>query len=127
MEQAAIAGTAITGVDIFGPPSRDAARLIAFYRDALGITPTALDPSGRAAEFELADGTTFGIWQPEEMPPSTGYSALFAVGDINAAVARFHKQGATLGDVFETSVCFMSLGQDPDGNQFGIHQRKRSD
>jgi predicted enzyme related to lactoylglutathione lyase len=124
MEPTVLARTTITGVDIFGPPSRDAARLISFYRDVLGMKPTALDPEGRAAEFELPDGTTFGVWQPSEMPPSGGYGALFAVPDIHAAVARFREQGASLGDVFETSVCFMSLGEDPDGNQFGIHQRK---
>ena len=42
------------------------------------------------------------------------------------AVARFRAQGAMLGDPFETPVCFMSFGTDPDGNQFGIHQRKKT-
>lgn len=117
------AGATIVGVDIFGPGTRDAGRLIAFYRDVLGMTPTALDESGRGAEFELADGTTFGVWQPDDAP-SAGFSALFAVTDINAAVARFRSQGATLSDPFETPVCFLSFGKDPDGNEFGIHQRK---
>ena len=112
----------IVGVDIFGPATRDAKRLIAFYRDVLGMTPTAVGDTG--AEFELADGTTFGVWQPEEGHTGGGYTALFAVADINAAVARFRAQGATLGDPFETPVCFMSFGKDPDGNEFGIHQRK---
>ena len=35
-------GAKIIGVDIFGPATRDAARLVAFYRDVLGMTPTAL-------------------------------------------------------------------------------------
>ena len=122
-----VSGTTIVGVDIFGPATRDASRLVAFYRDALGMTPTSLDPNGSGAEFTLADGTTFGVWQPDEAPPQAGgYSALFAVGDINAAVERFRKQGAELSDPFETPVCFMSLGKDPDGNEFGIHQRKKT-
>jgi predicted enzyme related to lactoylglutathione lyase len=102
-------------------------RLVAFYRDALGMTPTALDESGRGAEFTLADGTAFGVWQPDEAPSASGYGALFAVTDINAAVARFRGQGATLSDPLETPVCFMSFGKDPDGNEFGIHQRKNRD
>jgi predicted enzyme related to lactoylglutathione lyase len=118
-------GSTITGVDIFGPPTRDGKRLIAFYRDALGMTPTAEDPEGHGAEFEFADGTTFGVWEPGDGRAGVGYAALFAVGDINAAVARFRAQGATLGDPFETPVCFMSFGKDPDGNEFGIHQRKQ--
>jgi predicted enzyme related to lactoylglutathione lyase len=117
------AGTKITGVDIFGPATRDAKSLTAFYRDVLGMTPTAEQPTG--AEFELSDGTTFGLYQPVETPKeAAGYSALFAVGDINAAVALFRSRGAQLDDPFETPVCFMSLGKDPDGNEFGIHQRK---
>jgi predicted enzyme related to lactoylglutathione lyase len=122
MTSATSTGTAITGVDIFGPATRDAKRLIAFYRDVLGMTPTAAGETG--AEFELADGTTFGVWQPEEGHTGGGYTALFAVADIKAAVARFRAQGATLGDPFETPVCFMSFGKDLDGNEFGIHQRK---
>jgi predicted enzyme related to lactoylglutathione lyase len=78
---------------------------------------------GRGAEFELADGTTFGVWQPDDAP-AAGFGALFAVTDVNAAVARFRFQGATLSDPFETPVCFLSFGKDPDGNEFGIHQRK---
>ncbi|HEV8019878.1 MAG TPA: VOC family protein [Candidatus Lustribacter sp.] len=118
-------GTKIVGVDIFGPPTANAKRLIHFYRDVLGMTPTGIDESETGAEFELADGTTFGTWQPPQAPGAApGCQALFAVGDIKAAVALFRSRGAELSDVFETPVCFMSLGKDPDGNTFGIHQRK---
>jgi predicted enzyme related to lactoylglutathione lyase len=120
--------TTITGVDIFGPATKDAKRLIAFYRDILGMHPTGIDENESGAEFELADGTTFGVYQPPESPESgAGYAALFAVDDINAAVALFRSRGAKLGDPFETPVCFISLGEDPDGNEFGIHQRKSRD
>ena len=115
-------GSKIVGVDIFGAATRDAKRLVAFYRDVLGMTPTA--ESERGAELELADGTTFGVWQPDVPKTTTGYGALFAVPDINAAVARVRASGATLPDPFETPVCFMTFGTDPDGNEFGLHQRK---
>lgn len=119
------ASVTITGVDIFGPPSRDAKTLISFYRDVLGLVPTAIDETETGAEFELADGTTFGIWQPPAPPEkAAGYSALFAVSDIDAAVAEFRARGAKLNDPYETGVCFLALGVDPDGNTFGIHQRK---
>jgi len=124
---ASTAGTKIVGVDIFGPPTRDAKRLIHFYRDVLGMTPTAIDDGETGAEFELADGTTFGAWAPPQPPgDAPGCAALFAVGDINAAVKLFQSRGAELGDPFETPVCFLALGKDPDGNQFGIHQRKHA-
>lgn len=115
----------ITGVDIFGPETSDPQRLIAFYRDVLGMTPTTINPDGSGAEFELADGATFGVYRPPDATDGAGYGALFAVDDINAALSRFRAQGATLSDPIETPVCFISLGEDPDGNTFGIHQRKR--
>ena len=105
MESTAPAGATIVGVDIFGPATRDAMRLVAFYRDALGMTPTALDESGRGAEFTLADGTAFGVWQPDEAPSASGYGALFAVTDINAAVARFRS----------------SIGHKSEGLMFQVH------
>jgi predicted enzyme related to lactoylglutathione lyase len=124
--ESTVAGATIVGVDIFGPPTTNAKRLIAFYRDTLGMKPTAIDESESGAEFELADGTTFGVWEPGDGRAGAGYGALFAVTDINAAVERFRAQGATLSDPFETTVCFMSFGKDPDGNEFGIHQRKHT-
>jgi predicted enzyme related to lactoylglutathione lyase len=117
-------GATIVGVDIFGPATQDAKRMITFYRDVLGMVPVGIDDAMQGAEFEFADGTTFGVWQPPEPRSGEGYTALFAVKDINAAVARFRAPGATLSDPFETPVCFMSFGEDPDGNGFGIHQRK---
>ncbi|MFY9664394.1 MAG: VOC family protein [Candidatus Cybelea sp.] len=39
---------------------------IAFHRDVLGMTPTAVDDGGRGAEFTLGDGSTFGVWKPEK-------------------------------------------------------------
>ncbi|TAM60641.1 VOC family protein [bacterium] len=117
-------GASIIGVDILGPATTDASRLIAFYRDVLGMTPTKVQESG--AEFELPDGATFGVYAPEDASPGQGYGALFAVGDIDAAVARFRANGAQLSDPMETPVCFIAFGQDPDGNSFGIHQRKHA-
>jgi predicted enzyme related to lactoylglutathione lyase len=122
VKTSASAGAKIVGVDIFGPSTPNASRLVGFYRDVLGMTPTAANDRG--AEFELEDGTTFGVYQPEEAQEGGGYVALFAVRDINAAVEHFRANGAELSDPFETPVCFMSFGEDPDGNNFVIHQRK---
>lgn len=77
----------------------------------------------RGAEFTLADGTTFGVWQPDAGPQS-GATIMFAVDDIAAAVDLFRSRGAQLSDPHETPVCSMSFGCDPDGNGFMVHQRK---
>ena len=118
----AVAGTTVTGIDIAAYLVRDPQRAIAFYRDVLGMTPTAIDEQGRGAEFTLADGSTFGVWKPEDN--ETGGALMFAVGDINAAVATFRERGLELTDPTESPVCFMSFGADPEGNAIIIHQRK---
>ena len=117
----------ITGIDLFGLMTADPSRAIAFYRDVLGIEPTKVNEEGRGAEFTLPDGSTFGVWKDVEGGKKSGATVMFAVGDINAAVERFRALGATLSDAIETPVCFMSFGQDLDGNGIVIHKRKVKD
>lgn len=112
----------ITGVDLFGYFTSDPQRSIAFYRDVLGLEPTDINAEGRGAEFTLADGTTFGVYRPDE--PKSGAAVMFAVSDIQAALPRFRERGAQLSEPQESPVCFMSVGVDPDGNTVIIHQRK---
>jgi predicted enzyme related to lactoylglutathione lyase len=113
----------IVGIDLAALLVSDPQRSIAFYRDVLGMTPTA--EQARGAEFTLPDGTTFGVWRDENA--TSGSVMMFAVDDIDEAVARFRKNGATLTDPVETLVCHMAFGKDPDGNGFVIHKRKVRD
>ncbi len=122
----AVDGATITGIDMSAYLTEDTARAVAFYRDVLGLTPNGIDDEGRGAEFELPDGSTFGVWDPRDASQKGGV-VMFAVGDIGLAVETFRKRGAQLSDPFETPVCFMSQGADPDGNGIIIHQRKNAD
>lgn len=114
----------ITGLDIMVYPTDDPRRSIAFYRDVLGMQPTEVDEQARGAEFTLADGSTFGVWKPDGEDGFSRAIVMFAVSDIKSAVAEFNSRGAALAESFETPVCHMAIGKDPDGNQFVIHQRK---
>lgn len=122
ISQAPVAEATIAGVDLVGCLVKDADRAVAFYRDVLGMVPTEIDDQGRGAEFTLADGSTFGVWRPDE--DGKGMTVMFAVGDAGEAVKVMRERGATLSDPMETPVCYMSFGSDPDGNGFIIHQRK---
>lgn len=113
----------ITGLDVASYITGNPKRSIAFYRDVLGIAPTYVDEQGRGAEFALADGSTFGVWKPENAGTAGGMM-MFAVADIHDAVTTLRGRGAGLSDPIETPVCFMSFGADPDGNGFVVHQRK---
>src|ERR1700682_6168470 len=98
----------ITGMDLSGYMVKDAARAIAFYRDILGLEPVKVYPDDLGAEYELADGTTFGLWSAGGMipfQPSNGI--LFAVDDLDAAVAAVKARGIPGHLEDETPVCFL--------------------
>lgn len=115
--------TVIKGMDMAGFLVKDPAKAIAFYRDVLGIAPTDIDEEGRGAEFTLADGTTFGVWRPED--GETGGFIMFAVDDIDAAMKTLGERGVAMPDPIDGPVCRMTFAQDPEGNGFIIHQRKK--
>jgi predicted enzyme related to lactoylglutathione lyase len=120
------AGVKIKGMDIMAYLTGDPQKSIAFYRDVLGLTPTEVDDGGRGAEFTLADGSTFGVWKPDDGETKGGV-VMFAVDDAKAAVEYFRSRGATLTETMESPVCVMAFGNDPDGNGYIIHQRTRKD
>src|ERR1035438_6651738 len=86
----------ITGVDLLAYFTSDPQRSIAFYRDVLGIVPTEIDAEGRGAEFTLSDGSTFGVWRPEEA--ASGAAVMFAVKDIHRALPQLRERGAQLSE-----------------------------
>ncbi|HZY99225.1 MAG TPA: VOC family protein [Candidatus Baltobacteraceae bacterium] len=112
----------VTGIDIAGWLVEDPAQSIAFYRDVLGMQPTAVDPEGRGAEFTLADGSTFGVWR--EPGAKTGGFVMLAVNDIATAIEQYRAKGLTVSDASESPVCHMAFTQDNEGNGLIIHQRK---
>lgn len=117
---------AITGLDLSGYMVKNAERAIAFYRDVLGLNPTRVYPENRGAEYELPDGTTFGLWggAGDIMPFQPSNGILFAVDDIDAAVASVEERGIPVLMRRETPVCFMAMFADTEGNNITLHKRK---
>ena len=117
-------GIQATGIDIHAYLVKDPKRATQFYKDTLGLKPSWEGEQG--AEFELADGATFGVWKMSDgsWHPSAG--VFFAVPDIKAAVEQLKAQGVKLLDSepFESEVCHMIGVEDTEGNSFMIHQRK---
>ena len=116
----------ITGMDLSGYMVKDAPRAIAFYRDVLGLEPVLVYPDNRGAEYELPDGTTFGLWGGggKVMPFQPSNGILFAVDDLDAAVAAVTARGIPVIMQNETSVCFMAMIHDTEGNLVTLHKRK---
>jgi len=121
-----LTATRIRGIDTHHYLAKDLQRAIAFYRDVLGLTPSATASWEHGTEFDLGDGSTFGVFK---MPNDTWYpcgGVVFAVDDIDAMTGRLEEarvQFYTHG-VMETPVCRIAWCQDPEGNNFAIHQRK---
>ncbi len=116
----------ITGMDLSGYMVKDASRAIGFYRDVLGLEPVAVYPDNRGAEYELADGTTFGLWGGGGgvMPFQPSNGILFAVDDLAAAVAAVKARGIPVLMERETPACFMAMINDTEGNTVTLHKRK---
>jgi predicted enzyme related to lactoylglutathione lyase len=117
----------ITGIDLTGYMVADSARAVAFYRDVLGLEPTRVYPENRGAEYELPDGSTFGLWggAGDVMPFQPSNGILFAVDDIEAAVAAVQARGIPVIMRRETPICFMVMIEDTEGNTVTFHKRKR--
>lgn len=118
----------ITGMDLSGYMVKDGARAIAFYRDVFGLEPARLYPDNRGAEYEFADGTTFGLWGGNEsvMPFQPSNGILFTVDDFDAAVAELKKRNIPILMEHETPLCFMAMVHDTEGNLLTLHKRKSS-
>jgi predicted enzyme related to lactoylglutathione lyase len=113
----------IRRVDLFGIPSQDPDRAVAFYRDTLKLRPDEHSDT----EFWAGD-TCLGVWSPEQqgMPfiAQKGNPIMFGVDDVAAAREALEAKGVTFfGDTVDTGVCHMAFFADPDGNDLMIHHR----
>jgi catechol 2,3-dioxygenase-like lactoylglutathione lyase family enzyme len=109
-------------IDFVSIPTRDLGRAQRFYRDVLGLPPSARTPR----EVE-APNVTLAFWEPEAdglaFTPNTAGVAL-RVADVQAARTELEARGvAFLGETVDTGVCHMGFFKDPDGNVLILHRR----
>ena len=76
-------------------------------------------------EFDIGDAT-FGIGNGESLgiAPGSSFAATFEVDDIAKERERLASLGVPVTEVHEFPACAAAFVTDPDGNKFGIHQRK---
>ena len=105
---------------------RDVPAARAFYRDTMGLTP-GTSVSDHWVEFEVGS-STFGIGngEPLGIAPGSSFSATFEVDDVVAERQRLLERGVPVTEIHESPVCYSAFVTDPEGNRFGIHQRKPS-
>lgn len=86
----------ISGIDIHTYLVKEPARAIAFWRDVMGLRSTWESEQG--AEFELPDGSSFGLWKMDDGEWSAGSGVMFAVADASAAAAYYRARGARVAE-----------------------------
>ncbi|HEV2737209.1 MAG TPA: VOC family protein [Candidatus Elarobacter sp.] len=103
---------------------RDVPAAQTFYRDTIGLTPGDIF-GDHWAEFDVG-GVAFGIGngEPLGITPGTSFSATFEVDDVTKERQRLLDLGVPVTEIHESPVCFSAFVTDPEGNKFGIHQRK---
>jgi predicted enzyme related to lactoylglutathione lyase len=118
----------VNEIAFVGYPTTDKARARAFYEGVLGFKPTLDLDMGDNYWIEYDIGTsTLAIsnyWKPAA-EPGMGPMAGLEVEDFNAKVTELKNAGVRFsGETQESSVCFMAMILDPDGNSIWIHKRK---
>jgi predicted enzyme related to lactoylglutathione lyase len=103
---------------------RDVPRAIEFYRDVIGLAPSEMFGE-HWAEFDVGN-TTFGIGNGESMGiiPGSSFSATFEVDDLVSMRERLVAKSIPVTDVMDAPMCTSFFVTDPEGNRFGLHQRK---
>lgn len=115
---------AVRGIDANYYTVIDLEKMTGFYTKLLG-RPETEQP--RLAEWSLADGSNFGIYQAGGKTGGRSGSVMFAVDDVKAAAQSAREAGAKIDaddDLTDTPVCQMMFAYDPEGNQFILHKRK---
>lgn len=118
-------GALISGLDLSAYMVKDTPRAIAFYRDVFGLEPTKVYSDDDGAEYEFADGTTFGLWTGDGvMPFQTSVGILFAVDDLAATLEAVRTHGVAVLGEYDTPLCTMAVIHDTEGNTVTLHYRK---
>jgi predicted enzyme related to lactoylglutathione lyase len=114
----------VSGLAFAAYSVRDVPAGIAFYRDVMGFTPGDIF-SDHWAEFTVG-AITFGIGngEPLGIAPGSSFALTIEVDDVVAERDRLLAAGAPVTDIMEAPNCRSAFVTDPEGNKFGIHQRK---
>jgi predicted enzyme related to lactoylglutathione lyase len=119
--------TLVTGMDAVYYIAKDFDRARKFYETGLGLKATFEmigEGGGSFVEYDLGDGTTFGIAKLADAEWHMNGSIEFTTPDVGAAVKSAVAAGATLNEDLDLPTCRMAWLQDTEGNSFCFHKRK---
>jgi len=110
-----------------GYPVTDIARARAFYEGLLRLVPSMThEHEGKSwIEYDVGPATLAITNMSKDWKPSAdGPSVAFDVEDFNEAVQTLRAAGVKFyHEPMDSSVCWIAIVADPDGNALAIHQR----
>lgn len=114
----------VKDVAFFAYSVSDLPAAIAFYRDVVGLQPGEMS-NDHWAEFDVG-ATTFGIGNgtPLGFMPGQSTGAMFEVDNIAELREKLVARGVKASEVHDMTNCKAVFVSDPEGNRFGLHQRK---
>jgi catechol 2,3-dioxygenase-like lactoylglutathione lyase family enzyme len=120
----------VTSIAFSAYPAKDVAKLLAFYRDTLGLRVDRAHPNEAEAqfvEFDLGNDHWFTVL-PESFlgrPAGSGAGVVFEVDDIDAALAAVRGSARSADEKPDDYPnCRIASFEDPEGNKVGLHQFK---
>src|ERR1700722_3670556 len=113
----------MNGFDFVMYQAKDMAKTRAFYESLFNLTPAQFD-SEYFVEYDLEDGNTFALGHHPSAPHVAMGGIMFSVPDAEAASKRVTELGGKVEAQFGGDICTTQWCTDPDGNYFGLHQRK---
>ena len=105
-------------------------KLLAFYRDVLGLRVDRAHPSEEEAqfvEFDLGNDHWFSLLPVSfvDKPAGTNHGVVFEVDDIEAVLDNVSKHAKSADEKpSEFANCRIASFEDPEGNKVGLHQMK---
>ena len=112
------------GFDFVMYQTRDMARSRAFYEGILELTAT-IEYQDFYVEYDLPDGNTFALGRDPEAAFVAMGGIMFGVDDAEAIRKKAESLGGTYHKRYGNGEpCFTEWCTDPDGNAFGLHQKK---
>jgi predicted enzyme related to lactoylglutathione lyase len=119
----------VTSIAFTSYPGKDVPKLLAFYRDVLGLRVDRLHPNeeeARLVEFDIGNDHWFTL-MPDKMlerPAGSGSGVVFEVDDIEGMLNKVRPHAKSVGEIADYPSCRMTSFEDPEGNRVGLHQKK---
>ena len=120
----------VTSIAYTAYPGKDVPKLLAFYRDTLGLKVDRAHPSEEAAElveFDIGNDHWFSLVPEKFLGRSAGSGAgiVFEVDDIDGALAAISDDAKSADEkATDYPTCRTASFEDPEGNKVGLHQTK---